>query len=121
MKVLIVKLSAFGDIIHALPALDDLLAHPDIHDIHWLVDERFAFVSEIFPPRVKVHKVALKGKGRIRHAWHMIHALRNEHFDIIFDLQGLIKSGLMAWASAKSGCKVYGFDRSQSHIPYNQI
>jgi len=114
LKVLIVKLSAFGDIIHALPALDDLLARPEINEVHWLVDQRFAFVTDIFPSQVKVHKVALKGDNRIRHAWQMIQALRNEHFDMIFDLQGLIKSGFMAWASAKSGCKVFGFDREQS-------
>ena len=114
MKVLIVKLSAFGDIIHALPALDDLLKRPEISEVHWLVDQRFAFVTDIFPPQVKVHKVALKGDSRIRHAWQMIQTLRNEYFDIIFDLQGLIKSGIMAWASAKSGCKIFGFDREQS-------
>ncbi|MDQ6967831.1 MAG: lipopolysaccharide heptosyltransferase I [Mariprofundaceae bacterium] len=114
MKVLIVKLSAFGDIIHALPALDDLLKRPEISEVHWLVDQRFAFVTDIFPPQVKVHKVALKGESKIRHAWHMIQTLRQENFDIIFDLQGLIKSGIMAWASAKSGCKVFGFDKHQS-------
>jgi heptosyltransferase-1 len=114
MKALIVKLSAFGDIIHALPALDDLLKQPEINEVHWLVDKRFAFVSEIFPPQVKVHKVALKGDSRIRHAWQMIQTLRNENFDMIFDLQGLIKSGIMAWASARHGCKVYGFDKTQS-------
>ena len=61
-----------------------------------------------------MHKVALKGESRIRHAWQMIQTLRHENFDIIFDLQGLIKSGLMAWASAKPECKVFGFDREQS-------
>lgn len=114
LKVLIVKLSAFGDIIHALPALDDLLARPEVTEVHWLVDQRFAFVCDVFPPQVKVHKVALKGDSRIHHAWQMIQTLRNENFDMIFDLQGLIKSGIMAWASARSGCKVFGFDREQS-------
>jgi len=114
LKILIVKLSAFGDIIHALPALDDLLARPEITEIHWLLDQRFAFVSDIFPPQVKVHKVALKGDKRIRHAWQMIHTLRHENFDMIFDLQGLIKSGIMAWSASKKDCKVYGFDRKQS-------
>jgi len=114
LKVLIVKLSAFGDIIHALPALDDLLQRPEIDEVHWLVDKQFSFVTDVFPPQVKVHKVGLKGGRRIHHAWQMIQTLRKEHFDIIFDLQGLIKSGIMAWASAGSDCKVYGFDREQS-------
>jgi len=114
LKVLIVKLSAFGDIIHALPALDDVLARPEVSEVHWLVDSRFAFVTEIFPPQVKVHKVALKGTHRIRHAWRMIQTLRRENFDIILELQGLIKSGLMAWGATKSHTRVYGFDRQQS-------
>ena len=114
MKALIVKLSAFGDIIHALPALDDLLARPEVSEVHWLVDARFAFVCDIFPPHVKVHKVALKGDKRIRHAWQMIQTLRQENFDMIFDLQGLIKSGIMAWGAAKKRCKIYGFDDAQS-------
>ncbi|MDX8397386.1 MAG: glycosyltransferase family 9 protein [Mariprofundaceae bacterium] len=114
MKALIVKLSAFGDIIHALPALDDLLARPEISEVHWLVDQRFNFVTDIFPPQVKVHKVALKGNSRIRHAWQMIQTLRQEKFDLIFDLQGLMKSGIMAWSAAQTGCKVYGFDQTQS-------
>jgi len=114
LKVLIVKLSAFGDIIHALPALNDVLAHPEVSEVHWLVDARFAFVTDVFPPQVKVHKVALKGTHRLRHAWQMIQTLRHENFDIILDLQGLIKSGLMAWAAATSRTRVYGFNRQQS-------
>lgn len=111
MKALIVKLSAFGDIIHALPALDDLLANPEIAEVHWLVDARYAFVTELFPESVKVHIVALKGDHPLRHAWKMIRELRKEKFDLVFDLQGLIKSGLMARAA---GGKCYGFDSQES-------
>lgn len=111
MKVLIVKLSAFGDIIHALPALDDVLQHPKVSEVHWLVDSRYAFVTDIFPPTVKVHQVALKGSNRLRHAMRVIRALRREHFDCIIDLQGLIKSGMIARAI---GHPVYGFDARES-------
>jgi len=61
MKVLIVKLSAFGDIIHCLPALDDLLLRPEVNEVHWLIDARYAFVGEIFPQQVQLHTVAMKG------------------------------------------------------------
>jgi len=114
LKVLIVKLSAFGDIIHALPALDDLLDNPAVSSVHWLIDSRFGFVSDIFPEQVKVHKVALKGDQPFRHAWDMIQLLRQEQFDYIFDLQGLIKSGLMARASLISPARLLGFDKTQS-------
>lgn len=108
MKILVVKLSAFGDLIHTLSALDDLLARPEVDEVHWLVDERFAFATEVFPPQVKVHSVALKGDAPLHAAWQMIRKLRREHFDAVLDLQGLIKSGLIARAIARP---VYGFDR----------
>ena len=111
MKVLIVKLSAFGDIIHALPALHDLAERPNIDEIHWLVDARFAFAAELFPESVKVHRVALKGGNPLRDAWGMIKTLRKKKFDLILDLQGLIKSGIMARAI---GANVFGFDARQS-------
>ncbi len=111
MKILIVKLSAFGDIIHAMPALHDLMGRSEIDEIHWLLDSRFAFAAALFPESVKVHKVALKGSTPLRDAWSMIKALRKEQFDLILDLQGLIKSGIMARAI---GSNVFGFDARQS-------
>lgn len=111
MNILIVKLSAFGDIIHTLPALDDLRRRGA--NIHWLVDARFSFVTELFPPDVRVHIVALKGEQRLRHAWRSIQSLRSLHFDAVLDLQGLIKSGLMA-RFGSNGAPVHGFDRRES-------
>ncbi|MFQ5518809.1 MAG: lipopolysaccharide heptosyltransferase I [Mariprofundus sp.] len=110
MKILIVKLSAFGDIIHALPALDDLLARPDVTEVHWLVDERFAFVSEVFPKQVIVHRVALKGEKPFSSAWQCIRKLRAIDFDAVLDLQWLLKSALLARAVGKPA---YGPDRAQ--------
>ena len=110
MRVLVVKLSAFGDIIHGLPALDDLLRWPRIREVHWLVDERYRFVTEVFPRAVHVHTVALKGRHPLRSAWQTIRDLRRLRFDAIVDLQGLIKSAVLARAC---GSPVYGIDRSQ--------
>ncbi len=107
VKVLIVKLSAFGDIIHCLPALDDLLARPEVTEVHWLVDSRFAFVTEIFPAQVKVHQIALKGDSPVAEVRRVVKTLKAEHFDFALDLQGLIKSSLLARMICK---KVYGFD-----------
>lgn len=107
MKILIVKLSAFGDLIHALPALDDLLARPEVEEVHWLVDERYAFVTEAFPPQVVIHRVALKGAHPLRSAWRAIRRLRALRFDAVLDMQGLIKSGILA---RMAGAPVYGID-----------
>ena len=110
MKLLVVKLSAFGDIVHALPALDDLLARPEVDAVHWLVDARYRFVPEVFPPSVSVHAVAMKGERPLRAAWQAVKGLRRHRFDAVLDLQGLIKSALLARAS---GSPVYGIDASQ--------
>ncbi len=111
MKILIIKLSAFGDIIHALPALNDLLGRPEVEAIHWLIDARYGFVADLLPASVTSHIVALKGQHGMRNGLAMARKLRGIGFDLVLDLQGLIKSGLMARAV---GAPVYGFDRQQS-------
>jgi len=75
--------------------------------VHWLVDARYGFVTDIFPPQVKVHKVELRGKSPVRSAWRAVRALRNEHFNAVLDLQGLGKSAILA---ALAGSPVYGMD-----------
>lgn len=107
MRILIVKLSAFGDIIHALPAASDLLARPQVAAVHWLLDTRYAFASEILPQQVKVHEVDLKGDHPLQAAWETVRRLRGERFDAVLDLQGLLKSGLIARAVSS---RAYGFD-----------
>ncbi|MDX8402986.1 MAG: glycosyltransferase family 9 protein [Mariprofundaceae bacterium] len=107
MKILIVKLSAFGDIIHTLPALDDLINRPEADEIHWLVDSRFAFVAAILPENITVHQIQTRGSGRIASIWHTIRHLRALKFDIAFDMQGLLKSGIIARLSCPES---YGID-----------
>lgn len=109
MKLLIVKLSAFGDIIHTLPAMHDLLQRPGVDEVHWLVDMRYAFVTQLFPPEIRVHLVALRGKAPLSSAWRVLRELRSERFDAVLDLQGLLKSALLA---RLSGRPVYGMDRA---------
>lgn len=108
MKILIVRLSAFGDIIHCLPAMHDLLASEQVSELHWLVDERYAFVCDIFPRRVHVHTVAMKGGSPLQSIQKAVGELRGVGFDAVLDLQGLIKSALLARAC---GAPVYGIDK----------
>lgn len=108
MNVLMVRLSAFGDMIHCLPAMEDLLASPKVNEVHWLVDRRYAFVSELFPAAVQAHCIDLKGKGGMRATLETVHALRKLDFSCVLDLQGLMKSALLARAI---GTQVYGIDR----------
>ncbi len=111
MRVLLVKLSAFGDIVHAWPVIDDLRRQGA--EVHWLMDARFAFMGELLPASVRMHAVDLKGESPWRAVRQACRALRALAFDAVLDLQGLIKSGLMARAASR-GAPVYGFDRRES-------
>jgi len=105
-RILIVRLSSMGDIIHALPvaaALRD--AFPTAH-IAWLADERWRSLVE----QAQVLDAVLSVP---RGSWSGIRAgvarLRRERFDCVLDVQGLYKSAILAWLSGAP--ERVGFDR----------
>ncbi len=115
MKVLIVKISALGDVIHALPALAWLkTADPDM-EIDWLVEEGFAPLLEGHPLLRRVHRLGFK-RWR-RHGWaaalkgarQVLRTLRRENYDLVLDLQGNSKSGLFTLFSGAA--RRFGFAR----------
>lgn len=106
MRVLIIKTSSLGDIIHALPALDFLhKASPGI-EIGWVVEESFKDLLEGNPLLSKLYTVKTRhwrkqpfsAKTRLEIAG-LRHELRQNRFDIVFDIQGNLKSGLIGLAS----------------------
>ena len=109
MKVLVIKLSAFGDIIHSLPAIHDILNRPDVGEVHWLLDSRYAFVAPLLPEKVQVHTIVTKGRGRLHAMRKKICELRKARFDAVLDLQGLLKSGLIARLVNRNS---FGFDQN---------
>jgi len=116
MKILIVKLGAIGDIIHALPAVAEIRRKlPDAH-IAWLAETRSAAIlrgSPVLDELIEIDTRALK-KTRTMRAFReavgdQIGGLRSTKFDISIDLQGLLKS---AAAAKISGSPVrWGFSR----------
>lgn len=118
MKLLVVKLSAFGDIIHALPAMHDLLQRPQVEELHWLLDSRYRFVSEVFPPGVTVHCIDMKGGNPVREIVRIRNELRKLSLDLVLDMQGLIKSGLLA---RLAGARVLGMDPDHMREKMNRL
>ncbi len=117
MKVLIVKVSALGDVIHTLPVLAYLhSACPEV-EIDWLIEEGFASVLDGHPLIRKVIPLQTKRWRRLslftmlRELWLFFAQLRQCRYDLVFDLQGNSKSGLFTFIS-RGGAK-YGFDRHQ--------
>ncbi len=103
MKVLIVKTSSLGDLIHTLPALTDAAAAIPGIRFDWVVEESFAELPAWHPAVDRAIPVAIRRwrKGWIR-SWRKgeIKAfrgdLRQRDYDLIIDAQGLYKSALLA-------------------------
>jgi lipopolysaccharide heptosyltransferase I len=101
--VLVVRLGALGDIVHAVPAVM-ALARSGAHEIDWLVERRHRPVLDLFdlPARPVDIDTArwLTALGSAR-------ALRSHGYDLAIDLQGLIKSAALARFSGAR--RVVGF------------
>lgn len=102
-NILIVKLSAIGDVIHALPVAQALKATFPQARLSWVV-ERAAF--ELVANHPYIDEVILFEKVRCRSLTGMalylpvlLRGLRRRRFDLALDLQGLLKSGLIAYLS----------------------
>ena len=103
MRVLIVKVSSLGDIIHTLPAVTDARrARPDIV-FDWVVEENFVEVPKWHPAVDRVIPVAfrrwrktpLRSLGGIEFK-KFNDEINREHYDLVIDAQGLIKSGVIS-------------------------
>lgn len=112
MKILIIKTSSLGDIIHAFPVLQYLRRLYPSAQIDWLVEQSFAELVEAHPDLNHAIPVQIK-KWRSsiwkKKCWQEIQALiqrmRQCHYDLVLDLQGNVKSGLLT-AMARSQRKV---------------
>lgn len=100
-RILIIKLSAIGDCLHASPVAESLRrAFPDAH-LGWVVHPHCAPVVTGNPFVNRVH--LWPRKGMFKAYGPMSRELRAENYDTAIDLQGLLKSGLVSLASgAKS-------------------
>lgn len=95
--VLIIKPSSLGDILNGLQLAATLKAgHPDLR-ITWVVADAFAPV--IRDCLTVDRHLVFERRGGIRAFIRLLRTLRRERFDVVLDLQGLARSGLMTWAA----------------------
>ncbi len=126
-KILIIKPSAMGDIVLALPVLSALRASFPDAGISWLVRTEFAALLEGHP---YLSEIILFDRKYLGKAWKnpkafgalvsLITRLRKEKFDLIIDLQGLFRTASLGWLS---GCKArFGLrsGREFSHLFYTK-
>ncbi|OQW32042.1 MAG: hypothetical protein A4E20_02660 [Nitrospira sp. SG-bin2] len=91
-RILLIKPSSLGDIVHALPVVSALKAQwPDAH-LTWVVKRQWAELVERAEGVDRVWPVEGTVGSWLKQAW----ALRAERFDLAIDLQGLFRSGILA-------------------------
>ena len=125
MRVLIVKTSSLGDVIHTLPALTDAArAIPGI-TFDWMVEESFSEIPPWHPAVRKVIPMAWRRwRKKIwsadnRQEWQaFLRELRKEDYDLIIDAQGLVKSALLS-LTAKG--KRSGLDWGSAREPFASV
>jgi lipopolysaccharide heptosyltransferase I len=101
-RILIVRMSALGDIVHALPVLAAIRgAYPAV-EVDWLADRKYAGVLE-FVDGIAQRIVGRPGLSRA------VARMRPREYDVAIDLQGLLKSAAMARLSGAK--RVIGFER----------
>ncbi len=122
MRLLVVKTSSMGDVVHALPVVHDMLEHDPETQIDWLVESPFAAIPQMHPGVQRVLPMAWrKWRSQLlrRETWRAMGELRHRlsvgHYDLVLDLQGLLKSAL--WAR-QAGAPVAGYDRASAREPW---
>ncbi len=117
-RLLVVKTSSMGDVVHTLPAVSDLLqARPDM-EVHWLVEKAFAPIAsmhggvhKVWPMAWRRWRKRLWNAGVWQEMKELCHALQACRFDAVIDFQGLLKSAL--WAR-QAHAPVWGYNRASA-------
>ncbi|MEH6564938.1 MAG: lipopolysaccharide heptosyltransferase I [Halopseudomonas sp.] len=121
MRVLVIKTTSLGDVIHTLPALTDAArAIPGIR-FDWVVEEGFAEIPAWHPAVDRVIPVAVR-RWR-KNLWQTLRsgewrafkrAIGETQYDLVIDAQGLLKS---AWLSRYARGPVAGLDKDSAREP----
>ena len=102
MNILIVRVSSLGDVVHNMPMLADLRRHVPDAQIDWVVEESYASlvrlngtVRNVIPFALRRWRKSLGSPGTRAELRAFRKALRATAYDLVFDTQGLIKTGLV--------------------------
>jgi len=101
MKVLVIKLTSMGDILHLFPALTDLQKNMPQLEVDWLVEDSFSEIPSWHPT---VKRVVCVGTRRwrslswqnIKEFYQFVSLIRRDKYDYVIDAQGLMKSAVLS-------------------------
>lgn len=125
MRVLLIKTSSMGDIIHTFPAITDAVnAIPDI-EFDWLVEEAFADMPQWHPAVKQVKVVAIRRwRKSIIQTWRngeycrLREWIKQQNYDFILDAQSLFKS---AWLTCRLPIVTKGLASDSARDPFASI
>jgi heptosyltransferase I len=125
-NILLIKPSSLGDVVHALPVLNLLRRRFAGAKITWLLSRACAGLLEGHP---QLDEIMLFDRKRLGQAWRSWRALgelrefardlRGRRFDLVVDLQGLLRSGWMAWRSGAAARAGFANAREGAWLFYN--
>jgi heptosyltransferase-1 len=120
-RILIVRTSSLGDLVHMLPAISDIARHVPDAEIDWIVEESFAEIPAWHPAVKNIIEVAHR---RWRKSWFspgvraeraaLKQRLRVTGYDIVLDMQALLKS---AWLVRQTQGVRHGLDWKSAREP----
>lgn len=129
MRVLLIKMSSMGDIIHTLPAVTDAAKAVSTIQFDWVVEEAFTEIPKWHKHVQQTIPIALR-RWR-KKAWQAVHSgevkhfykqLRAQQYDVVLDAQGSIKSAVVTRLSR--GCRLgldkYSVRESVAYLAYQQ-
>lgn len=121
MRILLVKTSSLGDVIHNLPVVSDIRRQLPNATVDWCVEESFAAIPRLHPGVSQIIPVALRRWRKAllsRATWREIGAFRRSLqtscYDVVLDTQGLLKSALIARQAAGP---VSGYNAASAREP----
>ena len=125
-RIALIKPSALGDVVHCLPLLSAVRKRFPRAHLAWIVNSSYAPLLEGHPDLDAIIKF---DRGAMRQgAWQgmsrmgrFLKQLRAEKFDLVLDMQGLLRSGIMCWASGASRRVGLAGSREGSRFAYTDI
>jgi ADP-heptose:LPS heptosyltransferase len=109
VKILLVRVSSLGDVLHNMPVVDDLLRHFPDAQIDWVVEEAYVNlvrlhpgVRHIIPFALRRWRKSLRSAATRAEIAGFYRQLRHDAYDLILDTQGLLKTGLIMGMARKT-------------------
>lgn len=121
MRILLVKTSSMGDVIHNLPVVSDIAAALPDAQIDWVIEAPFAEIAALHPAIDNIMPVAVRGwRAQLvaRRTWREMREfkqrLQSQRYDSVIDTQGLLKSAIITRFASGVRC---GYDRQSIREP----